>query len=133
MIISKMPSRDFSFFRLFKQTFLQKINVENFPSSIQCCDLNLQPLEHEYPPITTRPGLAPIQSYLTGQFSENERSTQIFKVHVEDTEALDLAKDVDGARLEEECAPDVEHRIDVVQHQQLLRVVVVLRHLGTSI
>ena len=30
---------------------------EKFPSSKQCWDSNPQPLEHESPPITTRPGL----------------------------------------------------------------------------
>ena len=40
-------------------TTLQQINVQNCPSSIQCQDSNSQPLEHESPPITTRPGLPP--------------------------------------------------------------------------
>ena len=33
---------------------------EKFPSRIHCRDLNLRPLEHDSPPITTRPGLPPI-------------------------------------------------------------------------
>ena len=48
----------FSFiFGLLKQTlrFLQQINVKKCPSSIQCWDLNQQPLKHESPPITTWP------------------------------------------------------------------------------
>ena len=32
---------------------------EKCPSSIQCQDLNSRPLEHDSPPITTRPGLPP--------------------------------------------------------------------------
>ena len=47
------------YFCLFKHTlqFLQQINVIKCPSSIQCWDSNPQPLEHESPPITTRPGI----------------------------------------------------------------------------
>ena len=33
---------------------------EKCPSSIWCWDSNSQPLEHEFPPITTRPGLPPL-------------------------------------------------------------------------
>ena len=53
------PQPLFIYFRLFKQTlqFLQPINVKKYPSSIRCWDLNPQPLEHESPPINTRPGL----------------------------------------------------------------------------
>ena len=49
------------YFHLFKLTlqFLQQINVKKCRSSIQFLDSNLQPLEHESPPITTRPGLPP--------------------------------------------------------------------------
>ena len=43
--------------------FLQQINVKKYPSSIWCRDSNLQPLEHESPPITTRPGLPAIVHY----------------------------------------------------------------------
>ena len=55
-------------FVLVKQTslqFLQQIYVEKCPSSIRCRDSNPRPLEHESPPITTRPGLPPsfIYSY----------------------------------------------------------------------
>ena len=39
--------------------FSSKINVKKCPSSIRCRYSNLQPLEHEFPPITTRPGLLP--------------------------------------------------------------------------
>ena len=45
----------FIYFRLFKQ-----INVNKCPSSKQCWDLNPRPLEHESPPMITRPGLPPI-------------------------------------------------------------------------
>ena len=37
--------------------FYNKHVCEKCPSSIQCQDSNSQPLEHEPPPITTRPGL----------------------------------------------------------------------------
>ena len=49
-------------FGLFNQTslqFLKQIFVKKCPSSIQCRDSNPRPLEHESPPITTRPGLPP--------------------------------------------------------------------------
>ena len=56
-------------FGLFKQTslqFLQQIQEKKCPSSIWCRDLNPQPLEHESPPITTRPGFPPKHvSYLS--------------------------------------------------------------------
>ena len=43
----------------FFQTNIQQINVEKSPSRIQCWDSNSRPLEHESPPICTRPGLPP--------------------------------------------------------------------------
>ena len=49
-------------FSLFKQSslqILQQINVKKCPSSKLCWDLNPQPLQHESPSITTRPGLPP--------------------------------------------------------------------------
>ena len=56
----------FSFiFGLFKQIslqFLQQIYVKKCPSSLQCQDLNPRPSEHEFLPITTRPGLPPSYS-----------------------------------------------------------------------
>ena len=54
------PDLFFIYFCLSKHTvqFLQQINVKKCPSSIQCWDSNPQPLEHESPPITTRPALA---------------------------------------------------------------------------
>ena len=39
---------------------LQQMNVKKCPSSIRCRDSNSQPLEHESPTITTRPGLPPV-------------------------------------------------------------------------
>ena len=55
------PASFWFIFSLFKQPiqFLQQINVKKCPSSIQCQDLNPQPLKHELSPITTRPGLPP--------------------------------------------------------------------------
>ena len=51
----------FLFFRLFNQTlqFYTTNKCEKCQSSIQCWDSNPQHLEHESPPITTRPGLQP--------------------------------------------------------------------------
>ena len=40
-------------------TILTTNKCEKCPSSIRCWDLNQHPLEHESPPITTRPGLRP--------------------------------------------------------------------------
>ena len=53
------PRLFFIYFRRFQHTlqFLQQIIVKKCPSSIWCQDSNSQPLEHESPPITTRPGL----------------------------------------------------------------------------
>ena len=39
--------------------FYNKYACEKCPSSRQCRDSNSRPLEHESPPITTRPGLPP--------------------------------------------------------------------------
>ena len=52
------PGLFYIYFRLFKHTlhFLQQIKVKKCPSRIQCRDSNSWPLEHESPPITTRPG-----------------------------------------------------------------------------
>ena len=60
-------------FGLFKQTSLklfQQIYVKKCPSSIRCWDSNLQPLEHESPPITTRPGLPPYGAVFVAQLVE---------------------------------------------------------------
>ena len=53
------PGLFFIYFCLFKQTlqFLQQINMKKCPSSVWYWDSNSQPLEHESPPITTRPRL----------------------------------------------------------------------------
>ena len=55
------PASFLIYFHLFKQTlqFLQQINEKKCPSSIQSWDSNQQSLEHESPPITTRPELPP--------------------------------------------------------------------------
>ena len=52
------PGLFFVYFCLFKLTFqfLQQMDVKKRPSSILRWDSNPQPLEHESPPITTRPG-----------------------------------------------------------------------------
>ena len=53
------PSLFLMYLCLFKQTlqFLQQIIVKKCPSSIKCWTSNSLPLKHEYPPLTTRPGL----------------------------------------------------------------------------
>ena len=53
-------------FGLFKQKFqfLQQINAKKCPSSIKCWDSNPRPSEHESPPITTRPGLRPLNEII---------------------------------------------------------------------
>ena len=48
----------FGHFKL-KCQFLNQINGEKFPSSIQCRDSNTQPSGHGSSPLTTRPGLPP--------------------------------------------------------------------------
>ena len=52
------PGLFFIYFHLSKHTFLflQIINVKKCASRIWCRDSNSRPLEHESPPITTRPG-----------------------------------------------------------------------------
>ena len=51
-------------FGLFKQHhfkfYSKQVFVKKCPSSIRCQDLNPRPLELESPPITTRPGLLPL-------------------------------------------------------------------------
>ena len=52
----------FVYFCLFKQTlqFLKQINVKKCPTNIQRRNSNSQPSDYESPPLTTRPGLPPI-------------------------------------------------------------------------
>ena len=61
------PGLFFIYFRLFKHTpqFFTTNKCENCPSSIWCWDSNSWSLEHESPPITTRPGLPPFTSNLS--------------------------------------------------------------------
>ena len=52
----------------FKQTalhFLQQMYAKKCPSSLQCRDSNPRPSKHEFPPITTRPGLPPIAPFVS--------------------------------------------------------------------
>ena len=56
------PGLFFIYFRVFKHTlqiFTTNTNVKKCPSTMRCRDSNSGPLEHELPPITTRPGLPP--------------------------------------------------------------------------
>ena len=55
----------FSFIFVFSNTLgTSNRYVKNCPSSILCRDSNSRPLEHESPPITTRPGLPPYDLFL---------------------------------------------------------------------
>ena len=49
----------FSSFQTNITNFTTNMYVKKCPSSIRCRDSNSRPLEHEPPPITTRPGLPP--------------------------------------------------------------------------
>ena len=49
----------FSSFQTNITNFTTNMYVKKCPSSIRCWDSNSRPLEHEPPPITTRPGLPP--------------------------------------------------------------------------
>ena len=58
------PRPLFRFFRIFKQKLCTSFTTNKceqmlWPSSIRHQNLNPRPLEHESPPITTRPGLPP--------------------------------------------------------------------------
>ena len=66
MLKMGQPRPLFHLFLSFQNTlqFLEQIIVKKCPSSILCRDLNSQPLEHESPPITTRPGLRPLMFFL---------------------------------------------------------------------
>ena len=60
-IILKM-GRSRPLFRLFS-VFFKQYDVKKCPSSIQWWDLNPRPLEQEFPPVTTRPGLRNLTFY----------------------------------------------------------------------
>ena len=68
---SRSRFRFFSVFSNKQYNFLLQINAKNcqssIPSSIQCRDLSPQPLEHESPPITTRPEL-PLEIIIKKRF-----------------------------------------------------------------
>ena len=42
--------------------FFTKINVKKYQASLWCWDSNPGALEHESPPLTTRPGLSPLRA-----------------------------------------------------------------------
>ena len=48
--------------------------MKRCPSSIRCRDLNPRPSECESLPITTRPGLPPLLTYLTVELSKITRN-----------------------------------------------------------
>ena len=79
-------SRPFCCFCLLKQTILQSINVNNYPSSIRCLESNSQHLVKQSPPIITRPGGGSVPTICTqagksvdggisAQFRKNEHGS----------------------------------------------------------
>ena len=54
----------FSSFQPHITNFTSNRYVKRCPSSIRCWDLNSRPLEHESPPITTRPGIFYLPTHL---------------------------------------------------------------------
>ena len=64
------------FYKQISLQFLQQIYVKKCPSSIRCQDSNPQPSEHEFPPLTTWPGLPPLPIYLIhGHFRSTNLTT----------------------------------------------------------
>ena len=61
-----IPASFIIYFRSFQTNIIiifTTIQCEKCPSSIRCWDSNPWPLDHESPPITTRPGLPPKSLY----------------------------------------------------------------------
>ena len=58
------PGIFFVYFRLFKQQY-NFYNCEKCTSSLRRWDSNPRPLEHEFHPVTTRPGLPPAATSVT--------------------------------------------------------------------
>ena len=58
-----IPASFIGYFRSFQTKKITANICEKCPSSKWCGDLNPQPLEHESPPVTTRPGLPPFKLY----------------------------------------------------------------------
>ena len=61
------PRSLFSFIFVFSKTHYKSV-CKKCPSSKWRRDLNSQPLEHESPPITTRPGLPPRSTFIVQTF-----------------------------------------------------------------
>ena len=57
--------------------FTTNMYVKKCPSSIWCRDLNSRPLEHESPPITTRPGLPPHRNFVFVVYSQRPKDLVI--------------------------------------------------------
>ena len=71
----------FSVFSNKHYKFLQQIHLKKCPSSLQCRDLNSQPLERESPLITTRPGLPPnFVKYLGTHIATLPKASQSSKI-----------------------------------------------------
>ena len=71
------------FFHLFSSlqthiTIFTANKCEKCPSRIWCRDSNLRPLEHESPPITTRPGLPPFHNLMLPYWYNNSRMRRLF-------------------------------------------------------
>ena len=81
------PSLFFIYFCLFQThitNFTTNRYVKKCPSSIWCEDLNSWPLEHESPPITTRPGLSLyccVNCYRAKATNTPFSYTDVFKQH----------------------------------------------------
>ena len=61
----------FSSFQTNITNFTTNMYVKKCPSSIRCWDSNSRPLEHEPPPITTRPGLPPVKIFFNQSFNHD--------------------------------------------------------------
>ena len=76
------PGLFFIYFCLFKHKLplLHQINVNKCSSSIKCRDSNSWSLEHESPPITTRPGLLPLVDWCFPSIEVGETFAQEIRI-----------------------------------------------------
>ena len=72
----------FSSFQTNINTFFTTKICEKCPSSIWCWDSNLQPSEHESPPITNRPGFHPKFMLFSKHFCEICFKMDFIKYHL---------------------------------------------------
>ena len=83
IFFSKMghPGLFFCLFSSFQanNTIVIQINAKKYSSSIRCWYLNL--LDHNSPPVTTRPGLPPMQFFkLARLYSQKLRSQRLYRI-----------------------------------------------------